>query len=250
MGYAARPAGRVQMATHVGGRRCRGWRQRRGYGDQMAGSPFALRLDNGDDGVGAIDRQVIQLFAMVAEALAGATHALLAGDRAAARAMAAADQRIDDLYRDVEVATMKRAEVANTPDDLHYLVAILRILPEIERSGDLAEHVANRAVRGLGLELSHRARGMVEQMGEITCHMWQNAADAYADRDPEAAAAMEELDDDLDELHVLLTAEIASGSMTIPVAIEAALVARFYERLGDHAVNLTRRISALANRRS
>jgi len=213
--------------------------------------PFAIHVD-GDDGgeLGTIDRQVIQLFAMVAEALAGATHALLAGDRAAARAMAAADQRIDDLYRDVEIATMKRAEVASTPDDLHYLVAILRILPEIERSGDLAEHVANRAVRGLGLELSHRARGMVEQMGEIACHMWQNAADAYADRDPEAATAMEELDDDLDELHVLLTAEIASGSMTIPVAIEAALVARFYERLGDHAVNLTRRISALANRRS
>lgn len=217
----------------------------------MVPQPFAIHVD-GDDGgeLGTIDRQVIQLFAMVAEALAGATHALLAGDRAAARAMAAADQRIDDLYRDVEIATMKRAEVASTPDDLHYLVAILRILPEIERSGDLAEHVANRAVRGLGLELSHRARGMVEQMGEIACHMWQNAADAYADRDPEAATAMEELDDDLDELHVLLTAEIASGSMTIPVAIEAALVARFYERLGDHAVNLTRRISALANRRS
>lgn len=213
-------------------------------------SVFAVRLDHGDDDeLTAIDRQVIQLFALVAEALAGATHALLAGDRDAARAMTAADQAIDDLYREVEATAMRRAELASTPGDLHYLVAVLRILPELERSGDLAEHVASRAVRGLGVELSHRARGMVEQMGEIACHMWRRTADAYADRDPDAAARLEELDDELDELQVLLTAEVASGSMTIPVAIEAAMVARFYERLGDHAVNLARRITVLAARR-
>ena len=211
----------------------------------MAGSPFALRLDNGDDGVGAIDRQVIQLFALVAEALAGATHALLAGDREAARSLAANDETIDRLYRQVEEAATHHAEHARSPEELRHLVTVLRILPEIERSGDLAEHVASRAVRGLGIELSHRARGMVEQMGEIACQMWQRAADAYADRDQGAASEIEELDDDLDELHVLITAEIASGSMTVPVAIEAALVARFYERLGDHAVNLSRRVETL-----
>ena len=54
-----------------------------------------------------------------------------------------------------------------------------------------------------------------------------------------------DLDDDLDHLHVILTAEIASGSMSLPVTIESALVARFYERFGDHAVNLTRRIVTL-----
>jgi phosphate transport system protein len=62
------------------------------------------------------------------------------------------------------------------------------------------------------------------------------------------ADEVEELDDELDELHVTLTAEIASGSMPLPVAIEAALVARFYERFGDHAVNLARRIAVLVGR--
>jgi phosphate transport system protein len=210
------------------------------------GSAFAVQLDDNEDGgIGAIDRQVIQLFALVAEALAGATHALLAGDREAARALAARDEVIDRLYRDVESAAVHRAERAGSAEDLRYLVTVLRMLPEIERSGDLAEHVASRAVRGLGVELSARTRGMIEQMGEVACQMWQRAADAYADRDPHAAEVLEELDDDIDELHVLLTAEIASGSMSVPVAIEAALVARFYERLGDHAVNLTRRIATL-----
>lgn len=213
----------------------------------MANAPFSLHLREEDDsdGPAVIDRKVIQLFALVAEALAGATHALLAADREAARSLTAQDEAIDALYRDLEQATARRAEAARSVEELRYLVTVLRILPEIERSGDLAKHVASRAVRGLGVELSHRTRGMIEQMGEIVCAMWRQTTDAYADRDAAAAAGLEELDDELDELHVLMTAEIASGSMTVPVAIEAALVARFYERLGDHAVNLARRIAGL-----
>jgi phosphate transport system protein len=194
-----------------------------------------------------IDREIIKLFALVGEGVAGATHSLLAGDREAARALAESDDAIDTLYREVEqLAQQQLAQRATGPDELRYLVAVLRMLPELERSGDLAEHVSRRAVRGLGVELSPRARGLVEQMGEVASEMWHATADAYADRSPNVAEEVEELDDELDELHVTLTAEIASGSMALPVAIEAALVARFYERFGDHAVNLARRISGLA----
>jgi phosphate transport system protein len=195
-----------------------------------------------------IDREVIKLFALVGEGVAGATHSLLAGDREAARVLAESDETIDALYREVEqLAQSQLALRATGPEELRYLVAVLRMLPELERSGDLAEHVSRRAVRGLGVELSPRARGLVEQMGEVACEMWLATADAYADRAP-VAEQVEELDDELDELHVTLTAEIASGSMALPVAIEAALVARFYERFGDHAVNLARRIAHLAGR--
>jgi phosphate transport system protein len=195
-----------------------------------------------------IDREVIKLFALVGEGVAGATHSLLAGDREAARVLAESDETIDALYLEVEqLAQSQLAQRATGPVELRYLVAVLRMLPELERSGDLAEHVSRRAVRGLGMELSPRARGLVEQMGEVACEMWRATADAYADRAP-VAEQVEELDDELDELHVTLTAEIASGSMALPVAIEAALVARFYERFGDHAVNLARRIAHLAGR--
>ena len=197
--------------------------------------------------VGEIDREIVQLFAMVGEGLAGATHSLLAGDREAARLLADRDEMIDTLYRNVEsLAQMQLDRHSSGPGELHYLVAVLRMLPELERSGDLAEHIARRAVRGLGMELSHRARGLVERMGEVAIEMWHATADAYVDRAPEIAETVDDLDDEMDELHVTLTAEIASGSMTLPVAIEAALVARFYERFGDHAVNLARRIAALA----
>ena len=53
-------------------------------------------------------------------------------------------------------------------------------------------------------------------------------------------------DDDLDDLHVQLSAELATIGTSIADAIELGLVARFYERLGDHAVNVARRIDGLA----
>ncbi len=194
-----------------------------------------------------IDREIIRLFAMVGEGVAGATHSLLAGDREAARALAESDEAIDTLYREVEeLAQQQLAHRATGPEELRYLITVLRMLPELERSGDLAEHVSRRAVRGLGMELSPRARGLIEQMGEVACEMWRATADAYVDRPPDVGEQVEELDDEVDELHVALTAEIASGSMPLPVAIEAALVARFYERFVDHAVNLARRIASLS----
>ena len=83
-------------------------------------------------------------------------------------------------------------------------------------------------------------------MGTVGTEMWREAADAYADRDGEVAVRLNDRDDELDELHVSLTAELVSGQLTVPVALEMALIARFYERLGDHAVNIAERIRYIA----
>jgi phosphate transport system protein len=60
-----------------------------------------------------------------------------------------------------------------------------------------------------------------------------------------AAAVIETLDDEMDDLHVSLTVEVVADTMPLPVAVELAMVARFYERFGDHAVNLARRVSLM-----
>ena len=130
--------------------------------------------------------------------------------------------------------------------DMRFLLSVLRIVPELERSGDLAEHIAQRAARGLTGELTPRVRGLVEQMGRVGVEMWRMAADAYGDRDPGASERIHERDDELDDLHVSLTAELVSGALTMPVALEMSLVARFYERLGDHAVNVAKRVRYMA----
>ncbi|HUV58293.1 MAG TPA: PhoU domain-containing protein [Acidimicrobiales bacterium] len=187
--------------------------------------------------------QVVRIFALVGEAIAGATHALLAGDRELAKLIVDQDIVIDTLVNSVVSATEVQllSNPTLTVEDRRQLLTLLRILPEVERNGDLAEHIARRAARGLGVEMSPRSRGLIERMGEVASTIWREATDVIIDGKLESTGAIEDIDDELDDLHVSLTAELTSGSMTLPVAVELALLARFYERFGDHCVNLARR---------
>jgi phosphate transport system protein len=83
-------------------------------------------------------------------------------------------------------------------------------------------------------------------MGRLGTEMWQITADAWSTRDLAAIAAVSRRDDEMDELRAALVAEVARGSVEIPLAMDMALVARFYERLGDHAVNGGERVRSLA----
>lgn len=191
----------------------------------------------------AIDEKVGQLFALVASGIAVATDAFLTGDRRAANVMHDQEELMDKTYTEVE-DIVQRCLVLHSPvaQDLRYLLSCVRIVPELERCGDLAEHIARKGGRGLAQALTPRTRGVVEQMGELTASMWQLAADGYSTRDVAAAARLRSMDDRLDELHVALIAEVVEADPPTPIAMEMALVARFYERLGDHAVNIANRM--------
>jgi phosphate transport system protein len=192
----------------------------------------------------SIDEKVVRLFALVSEGVAAANEALLADDTDALAAVRAGEKTIDalmlELEADIERLMLLQAPVAG---ELRYALALIRIVPELERSGDLAEHIAKRAGTGLAAQLSPTARGMLERMGAIATEIWRSAADAFADRDPAAGEALEAADDALDDLHTALTTELLSGSATPAVAADATLVARFYERLGDHAVHIAVRVA-------
>jgi phosphate transport system protein len=196
--------------------------------------------------IAEIDRLFVQVFALVGEAIAGATHALLAGDREAAKQLVQRDEIVDMLTHQIaELAQHQLVSGHTSVEERAELVAVMRMLPDLERNGDLAEHIARRAARGLGAEMSARSRGLVERMGEVATTIWRSTADAFAERSVAGAGYVDDLDDELDDLHVTLTAELVAGTMPLPVAIELAMVARFYERFGDHAVNLARRMAAL-----
>ena len=83
-------------------------------------------------------------------------------------------------------------------------------------------------------------------MGNLASDMWREAVDCWCQRDRSAAVALHDRDDEMDELFASLMAELGSGRMTLPVTMEMTLVARFYERLADHAVNIARRVVYLA----
>ncbi|MDQ2724014.1 MAG: hypothetical protein M3Y36_00730 [Actinomycetota bacterium] len=192
----------------------------------------------------SVDRAVIHLFALVSEALGGATHALLGGDVEVARMVIDRDPTIDELVGRTEALIWGRIDSGSArAEDLRRLVGGLLILPELERSADLAEHVAQRALAGVGGDMTPLSRGIVQRMTEVGVDMWQTVADAYRDRSHQSIA-LDEADEEMDILHRRLTAEVANGTMTPGTAAQVTLLARFYERLGDHAVNLARRVSA------
>jgi phosphate transport system protein len=195
----------------------------------------------------AIEAQVIELFGMVAEDLPVATDALLTGNGEAVRTLVERDRAIDDLYPKIEHLA-DRELVLQQPlaSDLRFLVSVLRVVPELERSHDLVVNIAHRASHILSGDLSPRTRGLIEQMGNLASDMWRQATDCWRQRDRSAAVALDQRDDEMDDLYASLMAELASGRMPLPVAMEMTLAARFYERLGDHAVNIARRVVYLA----
>ncbi|HEY5384525.1 MAG TPA: PhoU domain-containing protein [Acidimicrobiales bacterium] len=199
----------------------------------------------GEEGLDRIEARMAQLFALVSEALAGATDALLSNDIAAALEVVEGDQAIDDVTAEVELLVWELlGNEPPPPATLRHLVGVLLIVPELERSGDLAEHIAQRAASNLGAEMSPLSRGVVQRMSEVALEMWRAAADAYGDRAADAASLSED-DEEIDILHDRLTVEVAAGSMPPPIGAQVTLLARFYERIGDHAVNLARRIEML-----
>jgi phosphate transport system protein len=184
---------------------------------------------------------------MVAEDLPGATQALLTGNNQVLSALTEREQLINTLYPQIEELVNREILLqAPVAADLRFLLSVLRIVPELERSHDLVVQIASRANHILGEDLSVRTRGIVERMGTLASEMWRQAVDSWYQRDRSVALALEERDDEMDELHASLIAELASGGMALPVTMEMTLVARFYERLADHAVNIARRVVYLA----
>jgi len=195
----------------------------------------------------AIETKVIELFALLAEDLPRATQALLTGNNEILQVLAEREQLVDALYPEIE-ELVNREIVLQAPvaSDLRFLLSVLRIVPEIERSHDLLMHIAAQSNHILSADLTSRTRGLVDRMGNLAADMWRRAADAWYQRDRSVALALIDLNEDMDDLHASLVAELASGQMALPVTMEMTLVARDYKRLSAHALNIARRVVYLA----
>jgi phosphate transport system protein len=195
----------------------------------------------------AIEGRVIELFAVIGTDLPGATKALLTGNNEMAGLLAERGKVISALYPELE-DLVNREILLQSPvaSDLRFLLSVSRILPEIELSHNLVVQIATQADHILGEDLSPRCRGLIERMGSLVADMWRQAADSWYRRDNSVAVILGERNEELGQLHSSLVAELASGSMSLPVTMEMTLVGRFYTRLGDHAVNIARRVIYLA----
>lgn len=178
---------------------------------------------------------------LVEEAIAAAQVALLSADDDAAAKVAATLQEIKAIHGSLESLVITQlARQAPVAWELQHLVAVLRILPEVDLTAALAGNIANRGALHLADELPPRVRGVVASMFMETSAMWHEVCHDYGQASPELHRNLDARDEELDKLHSALMAELASGALRPPVLVEMVLVARFLERLGDHAVEVGR----------
>ncbi len=190
---------------------------------------------------------VIRLAALTTEAIAGGTQALLDGDLAAAERVIENDDEIDDLTHSVEDRTfLLLARQQPLATDLRFLVTVMRVGHELERSADLMVNVAKTTRRLYPHQLDAKVRGIIDRMGTQASNQTRVAIDAFADADPTWAAALADMDDQMDELtkslfrHIL--ASDSSDEAAVLLAVQMALVGRHYERIADHAVTIAERV--------
>ncbi|MGI8493319.1 MAG: DUF47 family protein [Acidimicrobiales bacterium] len=193
-----------------------------------------------------VDKAVVVLFALVTESVGWATSSLLDEDVERANRVIADDHSVDKRCAELTGLVKERLTATREPTELEDLVSILQVVPELERSADLAEHIAQRSLRGLGGVITPRSRGLIQSMSAVCIGMWQVAGRAYEQRSRDASFQLSEADDELDGLAAALVTEGLAEGTSPQVAVDLALIARFYERLGDHAVNLARRVDLMA----
>jgi phosphate transport system protein len=193
-----------------------------------------------------VSRLLVDMAEAVRVAMRTATRALLTADRLAAETVIARDAEVDSLYRQTEELVCDLlARQAPVASDLRAVVTALHVAADLERMGDLADHVAKTALRrhpspAVPAEL----RGVFSDMADVADRIAAKIATVLGRPDAELAAELDSDDDAMDDLHRELFAILLSDAWPygVETGIDGALLGRFYERFADHAVNAGRRV--------
>lgn len=192
---------------------------------------------------------LIEMNQLVAVAVEDATKALFTGDLALAEKVIAADHMIDERQAELdEHAVDILARQSPVATDLRTVVAALRMSASLERMGDLGEHIALvLRRRHPNAVIPEDVRPTLELLAELTVNAIKDSGRVLETYDLAAAAVVEErdrrIDQTMSEVYAALSREEAPYSVI--ESVDLALLARFYERLGDHAVSVVRRVAFL-----
>ncbi len=190
--------------------------------------------------------ELVTMTERVQHAVSLATESLVTADPEIADKVIADDVIVDALRERIEDQVIELMALQQpVAGDLRTLMAAVRMVADLERMGDLSVHVAKVArLRTPAYAVPAEMRPTMERMAELAAQMVGQAGRVIADRDVEAAAVLEQDDEEMDDLrrrsfHMMLGGDWAYG---VEPAIDVALLGRYYERIADHAVSLARRV--------
>ena len=213
--------------------------------------PEELRRDFHEQ-LADIQEGIARLCAGVTELVPRATEILLTMDLEGAEYVILGDDDYDRRALDLEERCFRVIALqAPVASDLRALVSAIKIVADVERSADLCVNICKAARRIYGHNLDPHLRGVIQKMGNQAQVLFKEATEAYLNLDGVRAAALHDMDAYLDDLQrqfiQIIFESHAAGNIDLQVAVQLAVVARFYERIGDHAVNVGDRTRYIVN---
>ncbi len=205
-----------------------------------------LRM-NFHDELNLVRDTIVTLAANVTEAIPRATEALIDNNLEVAQEVIQKDEELDALSAQIEERSYALITLQQPmASDMRAIVTAMKINGEYERSGDLAVNICKGLRRSYGMTLTPTLRGLITSMSEEAVRLTRLSVDAYVEGNVGLAAALPDIDDRLDDLQADFIQEIfhahESKQLELQETVQLALIARYYERIGDHAVNIGERI--------
>ena len=198
------------------------------------------------DELDGVSQTLLELSVMVSDSMARATKSVMAKDLRLAEEVITYDEKIDSVQHDLDARIIDIiARQQPVASDLRALVTALRMSADLERMGDLADHVAKVVrLRHPESAVPDQLLELIESMGVTAEKIAAKTGVVISTRDTTLAAQVEKDDDEMDLLHRRLISALIAPTWQhgVETAIDLTLLGRYYERYADHAVSVARRV--------
>ncbi len=194
-----------------------------------------------DEQLALLNRELIEMGALCEQAIALASKALTDGDTALAARVAPVDSEIDRRERSIESLCLKLLlQQQPVAGDLRQISAALKMITDLERIGDQADDIAE-IVKFLKGRTAENAEDLRE-MARAVIRMVTESVDAYVRRDTALAEKVVADDDTVDDCFLRVKSQLIARIAAAPddgeYALDLLMIAKYLERIGDHATNI------------
>jgi phosphate transport system protein len=207
-----------------------------------------------EEQLGQLRTAVLEMGGLVEEQIGQAVRALIQRDEALARATIERDHTVNRFDVEIDDLSLKLLALRQpAARDLRLITTALKITTDLERIGDMATHIAERAIELAG-ELPIKPYIDIPRMADVARDMLRRSLDAFVREDTELALGVCLADDMIDQLHEQLFRELLSYMVENPATVSRAMrllfVSKYLERVGDHATNIAEMVIFMVKGRS
>jgi len=197
-----------------------------------------------DEQLTELNDMLLEMGALVEKTITMAAKALIEQDVELAKKAAEEDEYIDKIEKDIEALCLKLLlQQQPVARDLRLISAALKMITDMERIGDQAADISEIVVMMNGAPYARKLEH-IPQMATATVKMVTDSIDAYVKKDLVLAKSVIKYDDVVDDLFDKvkfdLIALIRSGDPNSEQAIDLLMIAKYFERIGDHARNIAK----------